>query len=193
MRLKTEKETKVVGNLLHVSSYRASNNIHTERWSIISRTTRKMLPFCFCPILITSCLCRKLKDTRLSVWYKFAFQESLGTRLGRSCLLCPPSTEGSGNPCTLLYSYFTFNHCPAGYQFLFCTNTISCCLCQCHHTNLDCLSLIHETQGQPLLRSSLITTTCRYRIALSPGPSGERPGNEARDRVEEGRKKWPLL
>ena len=140
--------------------------------------------FLFSPILMTSCLHRK--DTRLSVRYKFAFQESLGTRLGRSRLLCPPSTEGSGNPCTLQYSYFT---CPAGYQFLFCTNTIPCCLCQCHHTNLDCLSLIHETQGQPLLRSSLITTTCRYRIALSPGPSGERPGNEARDRVEEGRKK----
>ena len=31
------------------------------------------------PILITSCLRRK--DTRLSAWYIFAFQESLGTRL----------------------------------------------------------------------------------------------------------------
>ena len=31
MRLRTEKGTKVAGNLLHVSSYRASNIIHTER------------------------------------------------------------------------------------------------------------------------------------------------------------------
>ena len=31
MRLRTEKGTKVAGNLLHVSSYRALNNIHTER------------------------------------------------------------------------------------------------------------------------------------------------------------------
>ena len=31
MRLRTEKGTKVAGNLLYVSSYRASNIIHTER------------------------------------------------------------------------------------------------------------------------------------------------------------------
>ena len=31
MRLRTEKGTKVAGNLLHVSSYRVSNIIHTER------------------------------------------------------------------------------------------------------------------------------------------------------------------
>ena len=37
------------------------------------------LPFCFCPILITSCL--RMKDTRLSTRYIFAFRESLGTRL----------------------------------------------------------------------------------------------------------------
>ena len=79
MRLRTEKGTKVAGNLLHVSSYRASNIIHTERWSIVGWTTRKMLPFCFCPILITSCLRRK--DTRLSTRYIFTFRESLGTRL----------------------------------------------------------------------------------------------------------------
>jgi len=30
MRLRTEKGTKVVGNLLHVSSYRASNIIHIK-------------------------------------------------------------------------------------------------------------------------------------------------------------------
>ena len=30
MRLRTEKGTKVAGNLLHVSSYRASNIIHAE-------------------------------------------------------------------------------------------------------------------------------------------------------------------
>ena len=48
MRLRTEKGTKVAGNLLHVSSYRASNIIHTERWSIVGWTTRKtlLLPFC---------------------------------------------------------------------------------------------------------------------------------------------------
>ena len=31
MRLRTEKGMKIVGNLLHVSSYRASNIMHTER------------------------------------------------------------------------------------------------------------------------------------------------------------------
>ena len=31
MRLRTEKRTKVAGNLLHVSSYRASNIMYTER------------------------------------------------------------------------------------------------------------------------------------------------------------------
>ena len=31
MSLRTEKGTKVVDNLLHVSSYRASNIIHTKR------------------------------------------------------------------------------------------------------------------------------------------------------------------
>ena len=30
-RLRTGKRAKVAGNLLHVSSYRALNNIHTER------------------------------------------------------------------------------------------------------------------------------------------------------------------
>ena len=30
MRLRTEKGTKIADNLLHVSSYRASNNIHTK-------------------------------------------------------------------------------------------------------------------------------------------------------------------
>jgi len=34
MRRRTEKGTKVAGNLLHVSSYWASNVIHTECWSI---------------------------------------------------------------------------------------------------------------------------------------------------------------
>ena len=79
MRLRTEKGTKVADNLLHISSYRALNNIHTERWSIVGWTTCKTLPFCFGPILITSCLRRK--DTRLSTRYIFAFQESLGMRL----------------------------------------------------------------------------------------------------------------
>ena len=36
MRLRTEKGTKVADNLLHISSYRASNIIHTERWSVVS-------------------------------------------------------------------------------------------------------------------------------------------------------------
>jgi len=40
-----------------------------------------MLPFCFGPILGASCL--RKKDTRLSVRYIFAFQESLGTRLSK--------------------------------------------------------------------------------------------------------------
>ena len=64
----------VRGNLLHVPSYRALTNIHTEHWSIVGWTTHKTLPFCFGPILITSCLCRK--DTRLSPQYIFAFRES---------------------------------------------------------------------------------------------------------------------
>ena len=32
-----------------LTSYRASNIIHTKRWSIVGWTTRKTLPFCFCP------------------------------------------------------------------------------------------------------------------------------------------------
>ena len=31
MRLRTEKGTKVAGNLLHISSYWTLNNMHTER------------------------------------------------------------------------------------------------------------------------------------------------------------------
>jgi len=46
MRLRTEKGTKVAGNLLHVSSYWALNIIRTEHWSIVGWTTRKTLPFC---------------------------------------------------------------------------------------------------------------------------------------------------
>ena len=77
--LRTGKKAKISGNLLHVSNYWALNNIHTKRWNIVGWTMRKMLPFCFGPIWITSCLCRK--DTRLSLRYIFEFQESLGTRL----------------------------------------------------------------------------------------------------------------
>ena len=40
-----------------------------------------MLPFCFSPISITSCLRRK--DTRLSTRVQFAFWKSLGTRLDK--------------------------------------------------------------------------------------------------------------
>ena len=79
MRLRTEKGMKVANNLLHVSSYQASNIIQTEHWNVVGWITRKTLPFCFHPILITSCLRRK--DTRLSTWYIFMFQESVGTRL----------------------------------------------------------------------------------------------------------------
>ena len=46
---------------------------------IVGWVTHKTLPFCFSPILITSCLHRK--DTRLSTRVQFAFWESLGTRL----------------------------------------------------------------------------------------------------------------
>ena len=60
MSLRTGKRAKIAGNLLHVSSYRASNIIHTECWSIVGWTTRKTLPlFCFSPILIMSCLRRR--------------------------------------------------------------------------------------------------------------------------------------
>ena len=79
----------------------------------------------------------------------------MGTRQILFSILSPPSTEGSGNQ-TKSSHLFTFNHCLAGHQFLLCTNTIPCCLCQRHHTNLDHLSLLHETQGQPLLWFSLV-------------------------------------
>ena len=49
---------------------------------IVGWTTRKTLPFCFSPILITSCLHRK--NTRLSLWYIFVFWESLEVRLLRT-------------------------------------------------------------------------------------------------------------
>ena len=48
----------------------------------------KTLPFCFCPILITSCLRRK--DTRLSARYIFGFRGSLGTRLLFVCVRNKP-------------------------------------------------------------------------------------------------------
>ena len=41
MGLRTEKGTKVADNLLHISSHRALNNIHTECWSVLGWTTRK--------------------------------------------------------------------------------------------------------------------------------------------------------
>ena len=44
--IRTGKRAKAAGNLLHVSSYRALNNIHTERWSTVGWKTRKVLPFC---------------------------------------------------------------------------------------------------------------------------------------------------
>ena len=87
MRLRTEKGTKVANNLLHVSSYWASNIIHTERWSIVGWITRKTLPFCFSPILITSCLRRK--DTRLSMRSGRAWEWGYGTRLLQSLCLIP--------------------------------------------------------------------------------------------------------
>ena len=79
MRLRTEKGTKVADILLHISSYRALNNIHTEQLKRSWLNNAQTLPFCFCPILITSCL--RTKDTRLSTRYIFTFRESLGTRL----------------------------------------------------------------------------------------------------------------
>ena len=60
MSLRTEKGTKIAGNLLHVSSYRASNIIYTKHWNIVGWATCKTLPFCFGPILIMSCLRRKI-------------------------------------------------------------------------------------------------------------------------------------
>ena len=44
--IRTGKRAKIAGNLLHVSSYWALNNIHTERWSTVGWKTRKTLPFC---------------------------------------------------------------------------------------------------------------------------------------------------
>ena len=38
-RLRTGKRAKVEANLLHVSSYRGLNIIHTERWTIDNRAT----------------------------------------------------------------------------------------------------------------------------------------------------------
>ena len=93
-RLRTGKRAKVVANLLHVSSYRGSNIIHTEHWTQSWLNNAQMLPFCFSPISITSCLCRK--DTRLSMREQFAFRESLGMRLLPAltlrwcvCSVCP--------------------------------------------------------------------------------------------------------
>ena len=60
MRLRTEKGMKVAGNLLHVSSYRASNIIHTECWSIFGWTTPKLLLFCFGPIWLRHAYIEKI-------------------------------------------------------------------------------------------------------------------------------------
>ena len=65
-RLRTGKRAKVVGNLQHASSYRGSNISHTLSIEhTVDWTTHKVLPFCFSPILITSCLHRE--DTSLSL------------------------------------------------------------------------------------------------------------------------------
>ena len=56
------KGTKVVYNILHISSNRGSNILHTERWTHSWLKTYKMLPFCSKnsgPILITSWSCEK--------------------------------------------------------------------------------------------------------------------------------------
>ena len=71
MRLRTEKGMKVADNLLHVSSYQVSNIIHTEHWSIVGWTTCKTLSFCFCPILITSCLRRKIPGSPCDAYSRF--------------------------------------------------------------------------------------------------------------------------
>ena len=47
MRLRTEKGTKVANNLLHISSYRASNIIQTKRWSVVGWTMCTTLPSVF--------------------------------------------------------------------------------------------------------------------------------------------------
>ena len=81
--------------------------------------------FLFCPILITSCLCRK--DTRLSTWYIFAFQESLGTRLDiltRMCKQCVPDALSS--PPLLLETRHTMQHDYQAYH-TYVTITKPCC------------------------------------------------------------------
>ena len=64
MRLRTEKRTKVADNLLHVSTYRALNNIHTVVLKHSWLKNAQNVAFLFGPILLTSCLLTK-KDTRL--------------------------------------------------------------------------------------------------------------------------------
>ena len=74
-----KKKSKGSGNSLHISSYRGLNIIHTETWMHTWLKNAQNVPFCFCRVLITSCLHRK--DTKLSLQYILAFWESLGTRL----------------------------------------------------------------------------------------------------------------
>ena len=47
MRLRAEKGTKVADILLHISSYRALNNIHTEQLKRSWLNNAQTLPFCF--------------------------------------------------------------------------------------------------------------------------------------------------
>ena len=124
MRLRTEKGTKVAGNLLHVSSYRVSNIIHTERWSIVGWTTRKTLPFWFVIFWLHHAYVEKIPRSPHDT---YSFQESLGTRLDiitRMCKQCVPGALSS--PRLRLGMRLTMQHDYQAYH-TYITITKPCC------------------------------------------------------------------
>ena len=75
--IRTGKRAKIAGNLLHVSSYWASNNIPSVEAQLVEKRAKRFLSVWsyFADVML------RTKDTRFSARYIFAFQESLGTRL----------------------------------------------------------------------------------------------------------------
>ena len=102
------KKSEGSGQLTTCISYQGSKSYTQSVELIVGWTMYKALPFCFSPILITSCLRRK--DTRLSPWYTFVFWVSLGMRLILIMHFCvkmqnltPTVSNNAFTQCTLIF------------------------------------------------------------------------------------------
>ena len=82
-RLRTEKRAKVAGNLLHVSSYRGVNIIHTERWTHSWLSNAQNVAFLFLKTLVLFWLRHGSREKSYQALHACTFHipGSLGTRL----------------------------------------------------------------------------------------------------------------